>query len=53
MRTIAYGFALMLLAAPAYAQSAQDPRWDRWLGWPQGTGLENSREGAPVTGTPS
>jgi hypothetical protein len=42
----------MLLAAPAHAQSAQDPRWDRWLGcWE--LVLENSREGAPVAGAPA
>ncbi|HLG58864.1 MAG TPA: hypothetical protein VI485_26195 [Vicinamibacterales bacterium] len=47
MRTIAFGFALMLLAAPAHAQSAQDPRWNRWLGcWE--LVLESSREGPPT-----
>jgi hypothetical protein len=46
MKTLACGFALLLMAAPALAQNTTDPRWSRWLGcWE--LVMENSREGAP------
>ena len=45
MRTIASGFALLLLVAPASAQNT-DTRWSRWTGcWDLVT--ENAREGTP------
>jgi uncharacterized membrane protein YgcG len=50
MKTLACGFALLLLAAPALAQNTTDPRWSRWLGcWE--LVMENSREGAPSPAT--
>lgn len=52
MRTLAYGFALILLAAPAHAQTqaAPDSRWSRWIGcWD--LVMENAREGAPTPDT--
>jgi hypothetical protein len=46
MRTLASGVAMLLLAAPADAQTIADPRWERWNGcWE--LVMENSREGAP------
>ena len=46
MRTLASGFALLLLVVPAHAQNTGDARWSRWTGcWELVT--ENSREGAP------
>jgi uncharacterized membrane protein YgcG len=46
MRTLASGIALLLLAAPAHAQTTPDSRWSRWTGcWDMV--MENSREGAP------
>jgi hypothetical protein len=46
MKALASGFALLLLAVPAHAQNASDPRWSRWIGcWDLVT--ENAREGAP------
>lgn len=50
MRTLTSGVALLLLAAPAYAQNSADPRWGRWNGcWE--LVMENSREGAPSPDT--
>jgi uncharacterized membrane protein YgcG len=47
MRTFIVGFALVLGAAPAFAQSNSDDRWTPWLGcWD--LVLENAREGAPT-----
>ena len=46
MKFLASGFALLLLAAPAFAQNAADARWSRWTGcWE--LVMENAREGAP------
>jgi hypothetical protein len=46
MKTLASGFALLLLAVPAHAQNTADPRWSRWNGcWE--LVVENSRDGAP------
>jgi hypothetical protein len=46
MKTLASGFALLLLAVPVSAQNAADPRWSRWTGcWE--LVMENAREGAP------
>jgi len=46
MKTLACGFALVLLASPALAQNTGADRWSRWTGcWELVT--ENSREGAP------
>jgi hypothetical protein len=46
MRTLAFGFALLQLAAPALAQNTADSRWSRWTGcWE--LVMENSREGTP------
>jgi hypothetical protein len=46
MRTLASGFALLLLAVPAHAQNAADSRWSRWTGcWE--LVVENSRDGVP------
>jgi uncharacterized membrane protein YgcG len=46
MRTLIVGFALVLSAAPAFAQSNSDERWTPWLGcWD--LVLENAREGTP------
>lgn len=51
MKSLACGFALLLVAAPALAQNTSDPRWNRWTGcWD--LVMENSRDGAP-TPTPS
>jgi uncharacterized membrane protein YgcG len=45
MRTFIVGFALVLSAAPALAQTSSDERWTPWLGcWD--LVLENAREGA-------
>jgi hypothetical protein len=45
MRTFIVGFALVLSAAPALAQTNSDERWAPWLGcWD--LVLENAREGA-------
>lgn len=50
MKTLASGFALLLLAVPAHAQSTSDPRWSRWTGcWE--LVMENSREGTPSPAT--
>jgi hypothetical protein len=46
MKTLASGFALLLLAVPVSAQNAADDRWSRWTGcWE--LVQENAREGAP------
>jgi uncharacterized membrane protein YgcG len=50
MRTFIVGFALVLSAAPAFAQANSDERWTPWLGcWD--LVLENSREGTPTIDT--
>jgi uncharacterized membrane protein YgcG len=50
MKTLASGFALLLLAVPVYAQGTADPRWSRWAGcWD--LVMENAREGAPSPDT--
>jgi hypothetical protein len=47
MRTFIVGFALVLAAAPAFAQTNSDERWTPWLGcWD--LVLENAREGPPA-----
>jgi hypothetical protein len=50
MKTLASGFALVLLASPALAQNTADPRWSRWAGcWE--LVVENAGEGAPTPPT--
>ena len=50
MNILTSGFALLLLAVPAYAQNAADARWSRWTGcWE--LVMENAREGAPTPET--
>jgi len=50
MRTFIVGFALVLAAAPAFAQTNSDERWTPWLGcWD--LVLENAREGTPTPDT--
>jgi uncharacterized membrane protein YgcG len=49
MRTFIVAFALVLSAAPAFAQTSSDERWTPWLGcWD--LVLESSREGPPSVG---
>lgn len=48
MKAIVAGLALLLLAAPAQAQSA-DARWEPWLGCWELT-VDSTREGAPAAG---
>jgi len=51
MRTFIVGFALVLVAAPAFAQANSDDRWTPWLGcWD--LVLENAREGALSVDSP-
>jgi len=51
MNTLAVGFALVLLAVPAAAQSTADSRWTPWLGcWD--LVLENAREGSVSADSP-
>ena len=51
MRTFIVAFALVLTAAPAFAQTNSDERWIPWLGcWD--LVLENAQEGPPDIGTP-
>jgi uncharacterized membrane protein YgcG len=51
MRTFIVGFALVLAAAPAFAQTNSDERWTPWLGcWD--LVLENAREGPPEIDRP-
>ena len=51
MRTLAIGFAFVLIAASASAQSATDSRWTPWLGcWD--LVVENARDGSPTADLP-
>lgn len=51
MRTLVVGVALVLFAAPSFAQTAADPHWAPWLGcWD--LVLENARDGVPAADTP-
>jgi hypothetical protein len=50
MKTLISGLAVLLLTAPAFAQTPADSRWNRWTGcWE--LVVENSREGAPGPST--
>ena len=51
MRTLAIGFALVLMATAASAQTAPDSRWTPWLGcWD--LVIENARDGSPADDIP-